>query len=82
MMNFGITASQDVSGTLTLNQSTSVTLSDAGQNRSFAFTADGSQPMVLYVGSMSTSPSGGSVLFYVYNSSGALVCTRFLSGGK
>jgi YD repeat-containing protein len=81
-MSFGITSSRDVSGTLTLNQSTSVTLSDPGQNGLFTFTTDGSQPMVLYVGSISTSPSGGSVLFYVYNSSGTLVAQGSIAAGN
>lgn len=67
------TLSQDVTGGLTLNQSTSVSLRSPGQYGDYTFTTNGTQPLLFYFGSLSTSPAKSAVLLYVYNSSGTLV---------
>lgn len=75
------TLSQDVSGNLALNQSTSVSLSSPGQYGDYTFTTNGTQPLLFYVGSLSTSPGNAAVLLYVYNSSGTLVTQSSITAG-
>jgi YD repeat-containing protein len=76
-----LTLSQDLSGGLTLNQPTDVSLSFPGQYGDYTFTTNGNQPLLLYVGSLSTSPDNSAVLLYVYNSSGTLVTQSSISAG-
>jgi hypothetical protein len=78
-MAFALTMSPDVTGTLLLNSTSSVTLSSPGQNAAFTFTAGAGQPLLLSVGSLTTTPANTAVVFYIYDSSGNLILQSSLT---
>jgi hypothetical protein len=63
----------DVTGTLTLNEASTVNLTSLGQGAAMTFVATANESVILSVGSLTTTPADTPVTFYVYNSSGALV---------
>ena len=63
----------DVTGTLTLNNSTTVALTSLGQQAAFTFVATANEAVTLSVSSITTTPANTPVTFYVYNSSNVLV---------
>jgi YD repeat-containing protein len=78
-MSFGATVSQDVTGTLTLSTPVNISLTTPGQTALMSFAVTAGQSVVLNIGSLATSPTNTAVIFYVYNSSGALVTQTSLS---
>lgn len=56
-----------------LNQSVDVALAEPGQSATLSFTATAGETVTLDASSIGTFPSGGTVTFSVYNSSGTLV---------
>ena len=63
----------DVTGTLTLNNSTTVALTSLGQQAAFTFVATANEAVILSVGSITTTPANTPVTFYIYNASNVLV---------
>jgi YD repeat-containing protein len=79
MMGVAVSAPPDVTGTLTLNNPTAVNLTSLGQEAELTFVATANEAVVLAVSSITTTPANTSVIFYVYNSSGALVTQTSLT---
>jgi len=71
-MSFNLTASQDVSGTLSLNTPQNVTLVP-GQNTWLTFTATAGETVAVSASSIVTNPAGQNVGLTVFNSSNASV---------
>jgi trimeric autotransporter adhesin len=78
-MGVAVTLSQDVTGTLAVGTPDTITLSAAGQNALLTFTVAAGQSASLSAGSVTTSPGGTAVIFYVYNSAGQLVTQTSLA---
>ena len=72
-MSFNLTLSQDISGTLTAGTPATATLSVPGKQALYTFSATAGQTVALYMGSISTTPSGKTVYMYVYGPSGTQV---------
>jgi hypothetical protein len=72
-MNFTATLSADVTGTLAANSPQGVTLAALGQSAQLALNAPGGQSVTLDFSAFTTSPAGGQVLIYAFNSSGAQI---------
>jgi YD repeat-containing protein len=67
-MSFTTTTSAAVTGTLSLNTSTTVNLNTVGQIGVLSFTATAGQPVVLNVSGVTTTPSGNGIELAVVNS--------------
>lgn len=78
-MAAALTVSQDAGGTLTLNNASSIALSAPGEAADFTFTVASQQAVLLNVGSISTSPAGTAVIFYIYDSNNNLVTQASLT---
>jgi hypothetical protein len=63
----------DVTGSLTLNNPTTVNLSSQGQQGVLTFAATANEAVILSVSSIATTPANAGVTFYVYNPGGTLV---------
>jgi hypothetical protein len=72
-MGAALSLPPDVTGTLTLNSSTTVSLTSPGQQGEFTFVATANEAVILSASSFATTPANTPVTFYVYNASGALV---------
>ena len=78
-MAAALTLSQDAGGTLTLNNASSIALSAPGEAADFTFTVASQQAVLLNVGSISTSPAGTALIFYIYDSNNNLVTQASLT---
>jgi hypothetical protein len=79
-MSFQLSIVPAVTATLVSGTPQSVSLSIAGQFEVLSFTATAGQSATLQLGSVSTVPSGQSVLATVYNPSGGQVTSLTSSG--
>jgi hypothetical protein len=78
-MGLAVTLSQDVTGTLAVGTPDTISLSAAGQNALLTFTVAAGQSASLSAGSVTTSPGGTAVIFYIYNSAGQLITQTSLA---
>jgi YD repeat-containing protein len=72
-MSYGITFSQDASGTLTDGTPQSVNLSSSGEEGQYTFTATAGESVTVSVASIATTPANTTVSATVYNANGTSV---------
>jgi hypothetical protein len=72
-MSFAATMTADLSGSLTLNTPTPVTLNQLGQNQLLTFTATAGQTVALEVSTITSTPVNTTYYVNVYGPSGSLV---------
>jgi len=70
-MNFNALVSSDVTGPITINTPYSLNLSQPGQVARLTFSGTAGQHLGLYVSSVATTPSGGSLSMLISNSNGS-----------
>ena len=81
-MSFNLTASQDVTGTLTLNTPQSLNLSASGQNAWLTFSISSAQTVTVTTSGISSSPTNTTYVVTVYNSSGTSVGSTSTTTGN
>ena len=71
-LNLAVALQSNVTGTVSLNDPTTVTLSSQGQEAALTFVAANDEDVILSVSSITATPANTPVTFYIYNSSGKL----------
>ena len=79
-MGVALSLPPEVTGALTLNNSTTVSLTSLGQQAALTFTVTANEALILAVSSITTTPANTPVTFYIYNSSGDLVTQDTITG--